>query len=219
MVFASSSFQNFRQTLYTNTLEVLRKAEGTRPEVRKVKLGAETLVLKDYYPLGRIKRQLGRILIWREARALRLLSPLRVTVSFKARVGPYALLTRFEEGTPLHCVPRGELHPVFWDKLKQSIRAVHARGFLLADVKSSNIIVSENNRPVLVDLASAVRLPKPLLAYFKKLDERKLCQIILDHDPSLLTPGEKKKAFFRFPLEGLIRRGAHRARKLLKRIK
>ncbi|MHC4982813.1 MAG: protein kinase family protein [Planctomycetota bacterium] len=107
----------------------------------------------------------GRLLAEREQAAYAALAGLEGVARWLGRVGQAALAVGYVKGRPLD--QANSPPPGFFDRLRELFDGMHARGVAYGDAnKRSNIIVSADGRPFLVDFQLSVRrrddLPWPL---------------------------------------------------------
>ncbi len=133
-----------------------------------------------------------------------------------ARLSPRTCAIEYIDGRPLdHCdkPPAG-----FFDKLRTVIEAVHARGVAYVDAnKKSNILVTADGRPALIDFQIAIaRRPdwpfpfssmvRTIVGYLQKKDIYHLCKHKRRLVPEQLTPEEEALSRRRGPLHRFHRR-------------
>ena len=104
--------------LRMHTQKVFRVGRGTRPEATLVEIGGQRAVLKDF---GRsdpwFSWLLGRLMAYREARALRLLDGVPGVPRLLRRVTPQAVLMEYIDGRPAKDIPRGELDAAVFERI------------------------------------------------------------------------------------------------------
>ncbi len=182
-------------------------------------------VVKDYRPTHRVFRAtIGRFLIYREAKALMRLSPLRQVPKLIAWVGNHTLVTTYVKGKPLELF-RGERPGLkFFERLELLIHQFHGLGVVHCDLtRAANILVGEEDTPYIVDWASAIfeeefRGPlRPIYEAFRYHDQLAVIKYKLRYYPEALTLKETQMYTNRGSGEILVRRIRDKARELLKR--
>ena len=97
----------------------------------------------------------GRFLIARECRAYRAAAGAPGLATFLGRLGPFALATAWIDATPLADLVPGRVSPEVFDRLDAVIDGLHARGVTLGDLHHRDVLVGEDGRVHVVDLAAA----------------------------------------------------------------
>ncbi len=135
--------------------------EGTRllePDVYRTRVKGQLAVVKDY---GRYRRTplapLARLLVRREARALAQLRGWAHAPMLLGITGGLALAMEFVPGQPLG--PKTEVGEDTFRRLRGAVAHLHANGITHNDLHPANVMV-DGDRVVLVDFASALRLPR-----------------------------------------------------------
>jgi len=142
----------------------LRPGGGTRPELLVLEDRGVQTVVKDYRPAGRLLRAfVGPWLISREERIYRALDGAPGVPRLIARVDRWALAVERVPGRSCADFADGTLPPQFFERLREVVNGIHARGIVHCDIKNrSNIVVTEDLQPYLVDFASAFAREGPL---------------------------------------------------------
>ena len=147
-----------RGLIERNTVDFLRTAGGTRPDLRVVKLEDRTIVVKDYKrsdPLFRLI--VGPILIRRESGALRKLKGVRGIAQIVARLDRYSLAIEHIPGASLEHVQPEALSNEFYRELREVVDGMHARGVAHCDLRSrGNVMLGDDGKPYIVDFAACV---------------------------------------------------------------
>ncbi|RMG45080.1 MAG: hypothetical protein D6718_08390 [Acidobacteria bacterium] len=141
----------------------------------------------------------GRLQIAREARFLAFLSDLRVAPRLIARPHPLVLVMEALSGRPLyHCegTPEGR---AALEPLVQAVRRVHGAGVVHLDLRGrENVQLERDGRVVLVDWASAVRLPPGTVRHrlffgpLSRIDESALVKWRQKLAPDTLTAEDRR---------------------------
>ena len=134
----------------------MSRGRWPKAELWRVSVGGEEWVVKDFRPRGFFTRHLiGALLARREARALQRLAGVPGVPAGAFLVDRFALAYRFVPGVPLATIPGREQQKELFEALEETMRQVHARGIAHLDIRNCrNVIVSEGNRPVLLDFES-----------------------------------------------------------------
>lgn len=154
--------------------DLLKRGERLlEPDVYLTRMHDVPAVVKDY---GRYRRTplapLARVLVRREARALRRLRGWPHAPMLVGAVGSLALAMEFVPGRPL-----GGDTPVDGEtfrRLRGAVAQLHANGITHNDLHPANILV-DGERVVLLDFASALRTPRwlrnaPVLRELRRSD-------------------------------------------------
>lgn len=114
------------------------------------------VAVKDYGPRPFWFRQtVGRLLVRRECEAYRAAGDVPGLATFLGRVGPFALATEWVDARSLRD-RRGEtIAPEVFDSLARTVDGLHRRGVALGDLHHRDVLVSDTDRVVVVDLATA----------------------------------------------------------------
>lgn len=178
-----------------------------------VRIGGQELVLKDYTRCDRLFAGLvGPLLVWRETSALAQLEGTPGVPRLFRKIGSRAFLMEYLRGADKARKQPVTARPDFFERLRQLVDRVHARGVAHCDMRrSGNILVDEKGNPYLVDFVSCAFLRPwwhPLGWLFPLLCQADRDAIIkLKHRaaPELLTDEERGR--LRHNLMGRIARG------------
>jgi hypothetical protein len=154
-----SSLQRIpRKLIESFTVDYLRRAGGTRPDLRVVELDGRKLVVKDFKhsdPLFRII--VGPILVRREFGALRNLLGMEGVPQLAGVVDRYAVAMELIPGRRLDHVPSEELSQGYFDKLALLMNDIHAHSIAHCDMRSrGNAMLGDDGEPYVVDFAACV---------------------------------------------------------------
>lgn len=209
------------QTLADLSLDDLQRAvvhryvegAGSRPAVLVVRAGDGEAVLKDYSRCDRLFAGLvGPLLVWRETSALAQLEGTPGVPRLIRKLGSRAFLMEHLRGADKARKQPVTARPEFFERLRQLVDRIHARGVAHCDMRrSGNILVDAQGQPYLVDFVSCAFLRPwwhPLGWLFPLLCQADRDAIIkLKHRvaPELLTDAERDRLHHR--LIGRLARG------------
>ncbi len=129
----------------------------TKAVVELVEDEDRTIVLKDLssrpWP---VRLLLGPAQLDREARAYRALRDLPGVPRFLGRIDRRAIALEYIAGRDLGAVRPGELPASFFDRLKDVLEGIHARGVAHGDLSRSDILVGPGGEPYVVDFSTSV---------------------------------------------------------------
>jgi hypothetical protein len=159
---------------------VLHRGGSRNPDVLLVETPAGRAVVKDFAPRSFwVRAWLGPWLNRREMRAYRRLEGCASVPRCLGAVDRLAFAVEYRPGQPLSRRVHGRTPPGFADALEQAVRELHERGVVHLDLRHrSNVLLGQDGRPVLLDLASALCLrpgglaARLLLPLFARLDLR-----------------------------------------------
>jgi len=149
----------------------LTKADIAIYRVDGMRLAVKTYARRPAW----VRHGLGRWLTRREAAAYRAAGDIDGLPRFFGCPTPFALTTEWVPGRPLPELGLGLVEEEVFSEVARLLRRLHARGVALADLHHRNVLVAEDGRVFLVDLAAAWVLgddPWPLRrALFRRLRE------------------------------------------------
>lgn len=165
-----------RENLKQKTLEVLQTGSTGNPDVLLVDWAGERAVVKDFRPRSWFVRVfLGYWITAREVRANRALEGVPAVPRLRGRIDGLAFAVDYRPGRRMSRLLKGRIPARFVDDLAAAIAEMHARGVFHLDLSHrTNVMIGEDDRPVLIDFASAIcvrpngwraRLLRPLLAW------------------------------------------------------
>jgi len=146
-----------RDSLPRYVRQQLRPGGGSRSALVLVEDQGRRAVVKDYRPSSWLLRAMaGPWLLDREERIYRALAGSPGVPRLIGRLDRWALVVEHVEGRSCASYADGELPAGFFDRLREVVEAMHARGVVHCDIKNrANIVVAEGGRPYLLDFASA----------------------------------------------------------------
>lgn len=186
-------------TLRAHTVEVMRRGDGSRPDVLRVRYDDADAVLKDQNGCdAAFGRLLGPLLAWREARSLHRLRDVSGIPALRGRPDKRSLLMEYIPAVPITRASHADW-PAFFTALERLLDAMHDRGVAHCDLRSpNNTLVSEAGDPVLVDFVASVHQGRPwnpvgrwLFALFCRVDRKAVIKLKSIVAPELVTDDER----------------------------
>jgi RIO-like serine/threonine protein kinase len=170
---------------------VLRDKGGfLSPVVSIVDHEGRSAVLKDYRGKNAVTRGLlAPSLVKREFAVLRHLEGLPGIPRAYAVVEKRALLLEYIEGKTINKFKAGELPDRVFDRLCETVRAMHARGVVHLDLRQRKNILISGDRPWVIDFANALK--GRLTAKLRAVDESALLKFKQRNWPHLLTDADR----------------------------
>jgi predicted Ser/Thr protein kinase len=206
----------------------LRPSTNTRPALWLLERGNRGFVIKDYRGQGFVFRHtVGRFLVWREAKAFRRLRGVRGVPAFYGTEGGLVLIMEAIPGRPVEGLEHEQaLSCEFFEKLRNVVRAFHARGIAHCDLKRApNILLGRNGEPYVVDWSAAITASElrifPLNLIYRRFlvdDFNAVVKLQLRHAPDDISPQELRRYRSRGRIERIVRRFRDRSRELLQRV-
>lgn len=102
-----------------------------------------------------IRNTIGRYLLRRESAAYRAAGWMPGLPRFYGRVGPFTLAMEWIDARPLAEAERSEVALECFDRLESLVHRLHERGIALADLHHRDVLIDEDRRVHIVDLAAA----------------------------------------------------------------
>lgn len=135
---------------------LLGRGRWPKAALWKVRIGDELWVVKDFSERDILTRNVfGQLLLRRELSALQRVAGIGGVPSGVFRVDRHAFAYRFVPGRPLASIHQDQLPTELFEALEKTLREVHSRGIVHLDIRNCrNVIVDENNEPVLLDFES-----------------------------------------------------------------
>lgn len=171
---------------------VLRDKGGfLSPVVSVVDHDGRPAVLKDYRAKNALTRGvLGPTLVRREFAVLKHLEGVPGIPRAYAVVEKRALLMEFVAGRTIGKFKPGELPDAVFERLRDTVRAMHARGVVHLDLRQKkNILLADDGRPWLIDFGAALK--GRLTAALRAVDESALLKFKAKLWPHLLTDDDR----------------------------
>lgn len=140
---------------------LLKDADSAvQPDVWKLGDGPDARVLKTFRRSpAPVRGTLGRIIAYREARNLRVLSGLPGVPRFLRMPDPWSVEMTWLDAEPLP-ERKKSMEPEWFDRLGALLREMHARGLNYGDLRRKNLLRSRvDGSPCLVDFAQCMHAP------------------------------------------------------------
>lgn len=186
-----------RAELEARTVRVLRPKTWVAPDVRLLDIQGRPAVLKDFASLPLATRlTIGLPLIRWEVPILRRLIGLEGVPQLLYTVDRFAFIMSFIEARPLYKVPAAELPAGIFDRVLDLVGGMHARGVVHLDLRQrKNTLLSGENRPVIIDFASAMHFAKDgkVFRFMKNVDRTAILKLKNRVLPGSLTEAEKEQ--------------------------
>ncbi|MBI3855929.1 MAG: phosphotransferase [Planctomycetes bacterium] len=175
-----------------NRGRVLRDKGGfLSPVVSVVDHEGRPAVLKDYRGKNAVTRGLlAPSLVKREFAVLRHLEGLPGIPRAYAIVEKRALLLEYVEGKTINKFKAGELPDRVYERLCETVRAMHGRGVVHLDLRQRKNILIAGDRPWLIDFANALK--GKLSAKLRAVDESALLKFKQRNWPHLMTDADRE---------------------------
>ena len=174
------------------TPRVLRDKGGfLSPAVSVVDHEGRPAVLKDYRGKNAVTRGLlAPALVRREFAILRHLEGIPGIPRAYAIVERRALLLEYVEGRTLNKFRPGELSDRAFERLCETVRAIHARGVVHLDLRQRKNILIDGERPWIIDFGGAIK--GRLSAKLRAVDESALLKWKKRAWPHLLDDADRE---------------------------
>lgn len=185
-----------RNFIEHHTIDFLRKAGGTRPDLRVVDTPDGKIVVKDFKNSDTLfKLIVGPILIRREYGALRKLIDVQGIPQLVGKIDRYAVAIEHIPATSLDNHIDEALTDQFYDSLRMVVDKMHERGVAHCDLRSrGNVMLGDDGKPYVVDFAACVYLgrginplTRALYKQFVLADNNAVLRIKKRLSPHLLT--------------------------------
>jgi predicted Ser/Thr protein kinase len=204
-----------RADLPSRILRVIHKGRGMQSSVYLVEVDGQRAAVKDFSQTpARFRTFVAPLLVSREIKALKALDGTPGVPRFYGRIDKWAFALEFIEGTPVADFPEGALPHSVFPRVQEAIDAIHARGVSHGDLKRrSNLIVTPDERVVLIDFAAALvggRRFNPFVNWLQKrmaeIDDKAIYKIKKFAAPEMMTQADWDKLNTPTPLEKWARR-------------
>jgi predicted Ser/Thr protein kinase len=204
-----------RKFVEDNTIQYLRSANDTRPDIRVVKNDSQKLVVKDFKESAHLFRSIvGPILIRREYGALKKLDRVEGIPKVYCKLDRYAFVMEYIDGSSLENIQKGMVEDNFFDQLHTIIDEMHKRGVAHCDLRSKgNVVLSNGCNPYIVDFAASVfkgmginPITRIIFKLFVNADNNAILRIKNRLSPQLLTEDEIFQLSKQLPFEPQARK-------------
>lgn len=216
-----------RKFIEENTVEYLRTAGGTRPDLRVVDTGDSRIVVKDFRHSDLLFRVIvGPTMIRREAGALRKLKGVTGVPELIEHIDRYALAMEHVPATSLEKLKPGQLTQEFYTDLRRVIDDMHACGVAHCDLRSrGNLMVGEDGKPYVVDFAACVFRGRGWNPFFRWLfnqfvpaDRNAILRVKQRLSPELLTDEDTAGLAINLPFERPARAFGQTVRRITRKL-
>ncbi len=167
-----------------------------KPALRPLEFRGIQLLVKDFRPCPWPWRLTwGRLMVARECAIYEALAGLPGIPRFLGRLDADAIVVERVPGRDLSHYRKGTLPAGFVDRLEAIVRGLHERGVVHLDLRQRrNILVEAGGTPVIVDFASALRLPKGsgLLRALSATDRSGVAKLRRKHAPDTVTEEDRR---------------------------
>ena len=161
------------------------------PAVSVVDHEGRPAILKDYRKKNAVTRGLlAPRLVRREFDTLRHLEGIPGIPKVYAIVEKRAILLEYVEGKTLNKFGPGELADRVFDRLCETVRAIHRRGVVHLDLRQRKNVLIDGDRPWVIDFANAVR--GKLASKLAGVDESALLKWKQRNWPHLVTDEDRE---------------------------
>jgi hypothetical protein len=127
-----------------------------QPDVCGYEVGGRRFVVKDFGPRPwLVRRWWGRWVLRREWRRLERLRDIDGVPRLLGWIDADAFAMEWLDADRLPRQKDHTLAPLFFERLERLVDAVHARGISHGDLRRKNILVDRQQRPYLIDFATA----------------------------------------------------------------
>ena len=135
----------------------------SKADVLVYRVDGRLIAVKDYSARPFLARHtVGRLLTGRECRAYEQAGGAAGLAPFLGRLGSMTMATAWIDAIPLADLPPAAGSPELFDRLDAVVRDLHERGVAMADLHHRDVLVAEDGKVHLVDLAMAYVLgPRP----------------------------------------------------------
>jgi predicted Ser/Thr protein kinase len=147
-----------RGELAKHTTAVLNHGNRCNPDVLLVEVDGRRIVVKDFAARGFwVRASIGRWITAREVRALRALDGLPAVPRLLGWIDALAFAVEYRPGRRMSRRLAGHVSPEFLERLESALREMHRRGVAHLDLRHrSNVLVGDDDTPVLIDFGSAL---------------------------------------------------------------
>ncbi len=154
-------------------MKIIQKGKWGNSDVYLHEHGSDLYVVKTFaHHPAFIRNTIGRLLISREYKALKRLSKCIGTCNNAVRVGKFTLSYKYVKGQNLSSFSRrnDSIDKEFFPKLEKAVNEMHSYGIAHLDTRTgSNVIISEDGKPIIIDFQSYLTLDFIPGSYLKNI--------------------------------------------------
>ena len=147
------------EQLRTHAVTSYREGGGSRPDVLLLEIDGQQAVLKDHNQMDpKFAFWVGRLLVWRELKALKRLESVAGIPRVLAVPDTRAILMEHIQARQVVNIPNEEYEAKeYLAKLRDLLERMHAAGVGHGDLRSpTNALISENGDAALVDFVASI---------------------------------------------------------------
>jgi hypothetical protein len=182
-------------------MKIIQKGKWGNSDVYLHEHNSDLFVVKTFaHHSSFIKNTIGRLLISREYKALKRLAPCIGTCDRAVRLGKYTLSYRYIKGQNLSSFARrnNSINSEFFPNLEKAVNEMHSYGIAHLDIRTgSNVIISETEKPLIIDFQSYLDLNfipgKYLKSLLKSVDISGVYKYWAKMSPETLDESKKKQ--------------------------
>ncbi len=165
----------FRKDLEAGPVDILSRGRWANADLSQYRRGENVWVVKDFLPCPPlIRKTWGRFMVKREYNALKKLSGLQGVPGNPFLLDEYAVCYPYIPGTTLRKAAPERINESFFFRLEELVKKMHERKVVHLDIRhQSNILVTEEGDPVLLDFQSVLnleRIPRFMHRFLKNID-------------------------------------------------
>ena len=154
-------------------MKIIQKGKWGNSDVYLHEHNSKKFVVKTFaHHPAFIRNTIGRLLISREYKALKRLAPCIGTCDNAIRLGKFTLSYKYVAGQNLSSFSRRNksIDKDFFPNLEKTVTEMHSYGIVHLDTRTgSNVIISEENKPIIIDFQSYLTLDFIPGRYLKNL--------------------------------------------------
>ena len=182
-------------------MEIIQKGKWGNSNIYLHRHGKNQFVVKTFaqHP-SLIKNTIGRLLIAREYKALKKLSSCVGTCDNIIRIDKFTLSYKYVEGQNLSSFARrnNTIDVNFFINFEKAVKEMHSRGIVHLDLRTgSNVIISEQGKPLIIDFNSYLNLNmipgKTLKKLLKSVDLSGVYKYWMKMSPETLDQSKKNE--------------------------
>lgn len=164
-----------RKDLANGAVQIISKGRWGNADLYQFAWDGAIWVVKDFLPCAPVIRKTwGRLMTQREFQALSILKGIDGIPAAPFLLDRFAVCYRFMPGATLKDTPSARIGNDFFYELEELVRMMHQRNMVHLDIRNQrNILVTEDNKPALLDFQSSLNLentPRLLHKIMKDID-------------------------------------------------